>query len=283
MSAGSDDRTAGEGGDDSAADPESAAGAAPGAETEARSPAKIRIEDVTKRFGRIVAVDDVSLDIYEGEIFALIGDNGAGKSTLMNILSGVHAPTEGTVYYEGEPVRFDNPSDAREEGIETVYQDLALMNDLDIASNIFMGQFPTTGAGPLRIIDWEETYDRAGAIVHDRLDRDIQLRTEVQFLSGGERQLVAIARALAFDPEVIVLDEPTSALSIDAAELVHNTIERLKEAGITIVIVSHDMDTVLRLSDRIGVLYRGRLNALIEDPASVDIETLSDLIVGGSR
>lgn len=128
--------------------------------TETAGTPKIRAENLTKQFGRIVAVEDVSLDIQSSEVFALVGDNGAGKSTLMNMLSGVHEPTKGQIYKDGQPMNFSNPSEARDNGIETVYQDLALMDDLDIATNIFMGQFPRTGFGPFQIIDWDETYER---------------------------------------------------------------------------------------------------------------------------
>jgi ABC-type sugar transport system ATPase subunit len=242
---------------------------------------KIRVENVTKQFGRIIAVDDVTLDVMDSEIFALVGDNGAGKSTLMNVMSGVHAPTSGTVYVDGEAVSFSNPSDARASGIETVYQDLALMNDLDIASNIFMGQFPTTGVGPFKFIDWDETYERAEEIMHDRLGRDVNVRTEVEFFSGGERQLVAVGRALAFDPQVIILDEPTSALSVDATRLVVDTLQRLRDTGHTIVIVSHNIETVLQMADRIGVLYQGELVG-IYDPAETDLERLNKLMTTGS-
>ncbi|WP_204960070.1 ATP-binding cassette domain-containing protein [Salinigranum salinum] len=242
---------------------------------------KIRVENVTKQFGRIIAVDDVTLDVMDSEIFALVGDNGAGKSTLMNVMSGVHAPTSGTVYVDGEAVSFSNPSDARASGIETVYQDLALMNDLDIASNIFMGQFPTNGVGPFRFIDWDETYERAEEIMHDRLGRDVNVQTEVEFFSGGERQLVAVGRALAFDPQVIILDEPTSALSVDATRLVVDTLQRLRDTGHTIVIVSHNIETVLQMADRIGVLYQGELVG-IYDPADTDLERLNKLMTTGT-
>lgn len=255
---------------------------APSPEPQPEGETKIRVENVEKVFGRIVAVDGVTLDIGENEIFALIGDNGAGKSTLMNVLSGAHRPTSGRVYYDGEPVTFDNPSDAREIGIETVYQDLALMNDLDVATNIFMGSFPTKGVGPLKFIDWDETYDRASDIVNDGLGRDLALEKEVQFFSGGERQLIAIARALAFDPEVIILDEPTSALSVDATDLVHDTLRRLREEGHTIVIVSHSIEDVLDLADRIGILFRGKL-VEVTTPQESDLESLTNLIVSGRR
>lgn len=243
---------------------------------------KIRIEDVRKVFGRIVAIDDISLDIQANEIFALIGDNGAGKSTLMNVLAGAHEPTSGQVYYDGQPVSFENPSDARDRGIETVYQDLALMNDLDVATNIFMGSFPTWGLGPLEFIDWDETYERAERIIEEELDRDLNLETEVQFFSGGERQLIAIARALAFDPEVLILDEPTSALSVDATSLVHETLRHLQAEGHTIIIVSHNIEDVLELADRIGVLYHGEL-VEVTTPAESDLESLTNLIVTGRR
>jgi len=243
---------------------------------------KIHVEDVRKVFGRIVALDDINLEIEQNEIFALVGDNGAGKSTLMNVLSGAHRPTEGQVYYDGEPVEFNNPSDARSMGIETVYQDLALMNDLDVATNIFMGSFPTQGIGPFKIIDWDETYQRSEQIIQEKLDRDLHLETEVEFFSGGERQLIAIARALAFEPEVIILDEPTSALSVDATSLVHETLRNLREQGLTIIIVSHSMEDVLDLADRIGILYHGEL-VEVTTPDNADLETLTNLIVTGTR
>jgi ABC-type sugar transport system ATPase subunit len=253
------------------------------AETEQQeSIAKIHVDNIEKKFGRITALDGVSFDIYENEIFALVGDNGAGKSTLMNILSGVYQPTSGTITLSGEPVTFASPSDARSAGIETVYQDLALMNDLDIPTNLFMGQFPTRGIGPIQFVDWRETRRRTERIVHDRLGRDIGLNTEVEFLSGGERQLVAIGRSLAFEPDIIILDEPTSALSVDATDLVHETIRRLKREGHTVLIVSHSIEDVLELADRIGVLFQGRL-VDVTSPANIGLEGLTNLIVRGQN
>ena len=263
---------------DATADEDSASGH--GAPDPSATP-KMRVENVTKQFGRIIAVDDVNLAIRPREIFALVGDNGAGKSTLMNVLSGVHAPTQGQLHIDGEAVTFSNPSEARSYGIETVYQDLALMNDLDVATNIFMGQFPTIGIGPIEFIDWDETAERSENIMMNTLGRDVDIKTEVEFLSGGQRQLVAIGRALAFDPEVIILDEPTSALSVDATRLVQDTIRRLSENGITIVIVSHDIESVLDLADRIGVLYRGALVDVLE-PHETELEQLNELMTTGT-
>jgi ABC-type sugar transport system ATPase subunit len=241
---------------------------------------ELRVEGISKQFGRILAVDEVSLEVRSGNIFALVGDNGAGKSTLMNILSGVHQPTKGNLYKGGEEVSFTNPSEARAKGIETVYQDLALMDDLDIGTNIFMGQFPKRGIGPIKFIDWETTYKRAEHIIADRLGRNIDIKTEVEFLSGGQRQLVAIGRALAFDPDVIILDEPTSALSVDATRLVQDTLNTLAESGITIIIVSHNIESVLTHADRIGVLFQGSLvDTYI--PSETGLEELNEVMTTG--
>ena len=244
---------------------------------------KIRVEEVSKHFGRVVALEDVSFDVRENEILAMVGDNGAGKSTLMKILCGVHRPTNGTLYVDGQPVEFRNPDDAREHGIETVYQDLALMDDLDVATNIFMDQFPSWGIGPLRFVDWDETYRRAATILDERLNRgDIDAHAEVEFLSGGERQLVAIARALAFDPDLVILDEPTSALSVEATALVHETVRQLKAEGITVIIVSHSLDEVFGLADRIAVLYQGSL-VEVADTDAVDRDALTEMMSTGHR
>jgi ABC-type sugar transport system ATPase subunit len=243
---------------------------------------KVRFEGITKQFGRLVAIEGIDLTVREGEILALVGDNGAGKSTLMNVLCGVHEQTAGSIYYDDEEVSFSNPSDARDLGIETVYQDLALMNDLDIATNIFMDQFPTrVDAGPLSLIDWAETYDRTEEIL-DYLNLDLDPHSEVAFLSGGERQLVAVARALSFDPEVLILDEPTSALSVAGTELVHERMKALRDDGQTQVVVSHSFEAVLDLADRIAVLYQGQLAEVVR-PADVDKQTLTNLITTGHR
>ncbi len=243
---------------------------------------KITIENVRKLFGRIVALEDVNMTIRENEILAIVGDNGAGKSTLMNILCGVHKPTEGQIFLNGEPVKFESPESARNRGIETVYQDLALMDDLDVATNIFMGDFPSKKIGPLESINWDETYDRAESIIDTHLKRDIDPRAEVEFHSGGERQLVAIARALAFDPDIVILDEPTSALSVDATQLVQDTVRNLKANGKTIIIVSHSLDEIFDLADRVGVLYQGKI-AEMADTDSVTKDELSSLMVTGQR
>lgn len=242
---------------------------------------KIAFQNIEKRFGRVVALEDITLEVDENEIFALVGDNGAGKSTLMHVLCGAHEPTSGTLSIDGTPVEFSSPNDARQAGIETVYQDLALMNDLDVATNVFMGQFPKRGVGPLQWIDWETTYEDVDRILTEELGKDLNTKSEVEFLSGGERQLVAIARALAFDPDIIILDEPTSALSVEATELVHDVVRQLRDGGRTIIVVSHSVDEVLALADRVGVLYQGQI-AGVEETDHLDRERVTDLMVTGS-
>jgi ABC-type sugar transport system ATPase subunit len=266
---------------ESGTDGEPAVGETAGATT-AAGDELIRFEDVSKHFGRVVAIEDVSLSVYENEILGIVGDNGAGKSTLMNVLSGVHRPTSGQLYYDSEPVEFATPSEARARGIETVYQGLALMDDLNIATNIFMGKFPSKfDAGPFSVIDWKETYARTEEIM-EFLDQDLDSKTEVAFLSGGQRQLIAIARALSFDPDVFVLDEPTSALSIAGTDLVHETMGQLQDEGHTQIVVSHSIPDVVTLVDRIAVMYQGNLVDIV-DPNETDREVIENLIISGRR
>lgn len=240
----------------------------------------IRLENITKRFGRVIAIEDISMTVHSNEILAIVGDNGAGKSTLMNILTGVHDPTEGNIWYEGESVSFDSPSEARRHGIETVYQDLALMNDLSVATNMFMGKFPAhVQVGPLDIIDWNETHTRTEEML-SFLNQDFSPQTEVELLSGGQRQLVAIGRALSFDPELIILDEPTSALSIAGTELVYDNIRRLKEEGHTQIIVSHKIRDAFTLADRIAAIYQGKLVATVRTDETTEDEVVNMITTG---
>lgn len=255
-----------------------ATGAAPTA-PDAADPV-VRFDSVTKRFGRVTAIEDVTLAVQRHEILGIVGDNGAGKSTLMNILAGLYPPTSGRLTVNGERVAFSDPSEARAKGIDTVYQDLALMGDLDIATNIFMGRFPARfSVGPLTAIDWPRTYREAGEVLN-RLGQDLDLHAEVEFLSGGQRQLVAVARALLADPEVIIFDEPTSALSVAGTELVHDTIRQLQSDRHTQIVVSHSIEDVIDLVDRIAVMFQGRLAAVV-DPADVDRASLTEMIKTG--
>lgn len=218
----------------------------------------IEMRGIEKNFGRVVALNGVDLELREGEILGLLGDNGSGKSTLIKVLVGVHQADAGETYLRGEQVDIDSPRTARKLGIETVFQDLALINELSVAANIFLDRYPKRDIGGIiPRIDWPEMNRRAEAILSDRLDIEVDVEDRVEFFSGGERQAVAVGRALVTDPEVIIMDEPTSALSAESAERVRELIQELNEQGISIIVISHNLEEIFGLTDRITVLRSG--------------------------
>lgn len=220
----------------------------------------IEMKGITKRFGQIEAINDIDLNLYEGDVLGLLGDNGAGKSTLIKTLVGLHSPTEGTIRIRGEETKITSPKDARKYGIATVYQDLALVDERTVAENMFLGRYPVKRFGGIvPIVDYETMNKRTKTILKDRLDIDIDPTASVEFLSGGERQSIAIARALVTDPDMIIMDEPTSALSADAANRVQRLISTLQDEGITIIIISHDFNEVFSVTNRVMVLNNGSL------------------------
>lgn len=219
----------------------------------------IQIEDISKSFGSVQALEDVSFNVRENEVLALMGDNGAGKSTLIKILSGVLAPTSGTVYINDESVSFDNYTDARAHGIETVYQELAVAEAQSVTDNVFMGKEPTVDnrlGRLLRITDEERMIEETQEILK-RLNMDIDPRAQAGSLSGGQQQAVAIGRALQSDPSILIMDEPTSALSVDASQLILDLIKELQNQGLTILLVNHNIDEVFEVADRAAVLATG--------------------------
>lgn len=240
------------------------------------------MQGIRKRFGRLVALNGVDLELRESEILGLLGDNGSGKSTLVKTLVGVHQPDGGTVTIRGEEVDIDNPKKAREYGISTVYQDLALVNEQSVAANMFLARTPMKRLfGLLPVIDWERMNREAERILKERMNLDIDPTARVEFLSGGERQSIAIARALITDPDILILDEPTSALSPDSAERVEKLAETLREEeGISVIIISHNMDEVFNLTDRITVLDNGRLVGTVETEA-VTRQDVVEMMVSG--
>lgn len=240
------------------------------------------MQGIRKRFGRLVALNGVDLELRESEILGLLGDNGSGKSTLVKTLVGVHQPDGGTVTIRGEEVDIDNPKKAREYGISTVYQDLALVNEQSVAANMFLARTPMKRLfGLLPVIDWERMNREAERILKERMNLDIDPTARVEFLSGGERQSIAIARALITDPDILILDEPTSALSPDSAERVEKLVETLREEeGISVIIISHNMDEVFNLTDRITVLDNGRLVDTVETEA-VTRQDVVEMMVSG--
>ena len=219
------------------------------------SPTRLRIEHLRKQFGAVVAVEDMTLDADEGEVVALVGDNGAGKSTVVRCVAGVDRPTSGRILLDGAPVRFSSPLEARTQGIEAVFQDLALADLQPVYMNVFLGR--ELVRGPVRRLDRAAMAERTERLLGDLHVHIDSPRTAIRDLSGGQRQGVAIARALLSEPRVVVMDEPTASLGVAETERVEELIRRLREGGATILLVSHSLDQVFRLADRICVLRRG--------------------------
>ncbi len=219
----------------------------------------VELRHVSKRFGGVHAVVDASLHVGKGEVVALVGNNGAGKSTIMRMISGIHAPDSGEIIVAGRRVRLHGPRDARELGIETVPQELALTTHLSVAANIFLGREVTRGWGPLRILDKKTMKQRSQELIRGFGIHIPDLGARVYDLSGGQQQGVAIGRALAWGSRMIVLDEPTAALGIEETARVERTITTMRDGGVSVLLVSHNLDQVFRVADRVYVLRRGHL------------------------
>jgi D-xylose transport system ATP-binding protein len=225
--------------------------------------AVLSLRGVSKNFGAVSALTDVDLDIRGGEIVALVGDNGAGKSTLVKILAGAHSPSSGSIAFEGKPVTLASPVDALRLGIATVFQDLALCENLDVVANIFLGR----ELEPFRL-DEVAMEVRAWTLLSELSARIPSVREPVASLSGGQRQTVAIARSLLMQPRIILLDEPTAALGVAQTAEVLNLIERVRDRGLGVVMISHNMEDVRAVADRIVVLRLGRNNGVFLPSAS---------------
>jgi ABC-type sugar transport system ATPase subunit len=242
----------------------------------------IEMRNVSKRFGRVVALDGVDFELRENEIMGLVGNNGSGKSTLMKVLVGYHQPDSGEIRIRGERVSIRNPAQVREYGIATVYQDLALVDELSVAANIFLARAPKRRVAGVPLVDWSEMNREASRILRERLDVEIgSMDQPVEFLSGGERQAIAIARALATDPEIIILDEPTSNLSPNSAELVVELVKTLKQEGLSIVLINHNLNEIFEVCDRLTILDNGRLVGNV-DPDAVTKREVVDMMVKGT-
>ena len=215
----------------------------------------LSLKNIHKAFGGVVAIQDFSLDLKAGEIVALVGDNGAGKSTLIKIVSGVYTPTSGTIHLDGEATAFSDASSARSMGIEVVYQDLALADQQPVYMNMFLGRELTKP--PFNLLDKERMRSETQALVDDLDVRIPSASSTIRDLSGGQRQGVAIARATHWASKLILLDEPTAALGVAETAKVEELIASLKAKNLAILIISHSLDQVFRLSDRICVLRRG--------------------------
>ncbi|MBR22033.1 MAG: ABC transporter ATP-binding protein [Leifsonia sp.] len=212
---------------------------------------------ITKSFGGIHALKGASISLRRGEITALIGDNGAGKSTLVRCLSGVHAPDSGTIELDGQVVHFDTPREAQRNGIETVQQNLALVEELTVWQNFFLGRELTSGVGPLRILNRKQMKSTAQALITDLAVNVPPVTSKVRRLSGGQRQALAIARAAGWGGKIVIMDEPTAALGVQETEKVEQTIRTLRDAGVSVLLISHNFDQVMRLSDQVWVMRAG--------------------------
>ena len=240
----------------------------------------LEVRNLSKRFGGVHALERVTFDLHAGEVLALAGDNGAGKSTLIKIVSGVFPPTEGEILYQGRPVAFSNPQDARDAGIETIYQDLALADNLDVGANVFLGREPMTRFLGLPRIDRKRMRVEAAKSLEvldihlDRLDRPVRA------LSGGQRQAVAIGRAIHWNARVLIMDEPTAALGVPEQRKVVDLIRSLKAKGVGVIFISHNLGDIFAVSDRIVVLRRG-LKAGERPVALANPDEIVRLMVGG--
>lgn len=236
----------------------------------------VSLRGVTKSFGAVKALQSVNFDVYAGEVVAVVGDNGAGKTTLVKILAGDHKASSGEVLYKGEPVVINSPADSRELGIATVFQDLALCDNLDVVANLFLGR--EVGDMALDEVEMEQ---RSWALLRQLSAKLPTVRTPIASLSGGQRQTVAIARSLVGEPTVVVLDEPTAALGVAQTAEVLNLIERLRENGLGVVLISHNMADVQAVADRVVVLRLGRNNGEFRVP-DVSYEQIIAAITGAT-
>ena len=220
----------------------------------------LQLNNISKSFGAIKALDDVSLELHSGEVLGLMGDNGAGKSTLIKIVAGNFKPSSGTILFESQKQEFNRPMDARDKGIEVVYQDLALCDNLTAASNIFLTREIKKKFGPFSIIDFKKMYEKSREIFKELKSETIP-EEQVKMMSGGQRQAVAIGRTKLSKAKVVLLDEPTAAISVRQVAEVLDLIKQLKNEGLAVVIISHRMPDVFAVSDKIAVLRRGQMVA----------------------
>jgi simple sugar transport system ATP-binding protein len=242
----------------------------------------VEMKDIEKHFGPVIALNGVSFDVRPGECHCLLGDNGAGKSTFIKTMSGVHKPTKGEILFEGRQMHFDSPRDAMEAGIATVYQDLAMIPLMSVTRNFWMGREPVKKIGPMKFMDFRT----ANEVTMEEMRRmGINLRSPDQAvgtLSGGERQTVAIARAVYFGAKVLILDEPTSALGVRQTANVLSTIDKVRKSGIGIVFITHNVRHALAVGDRFTVLNRGRTLGTAQR-GQITPEELQDMMAGGQE
>ena len=242
----------------------------------------IKLDGIEKHFGNIIALAGVSFDVHPGECHCLLGDNGAGKSTFIKTMSGVHQPTKGTITFEGKAMSFATPRAAMEAGIATVYQDLAMIPLMSVTRNFFMGREPVKGIWPFRYVDFE----RCDQVTREEMRRiGIDVRDSHQAvgtLSGGERQCVAIARAVYFGAKVLILDEPTSALGVAQTSMVLKYIHHVRQKGLGVIFITHNVRHAYAVGDRFTVLSRGKTLGT-HTKSEIEIGELQSLMAGGKE
>jgi len=242
----------------------------------------IEVDGISKMFGSVIALKDITMTVEAGEVLCLLGDNGAGKSTLIKTLSGVHKPTAGEIRVAGKPVVFDTPRDALDRGIATVFQDLALVPLLSVTRNFFMGREPTRGRGPFRRLDVGFA-DRVASEEMRKIGIDVRDPTQaVGTMSGGERQCLAIARAVYFGAKVLILDEPTSALGVKQASMVLRYIAQAKARGLGVIFITHNVHHAFPVGDKFTLLNRGRSLGNFAK-AEVTRERILEMMAGGKE
>ncbi len=239
------------------------------------APPRVALSGIRKRFGSVEALRGVDLELRPGECLGLVGDNAAGKSTLTKVMSGTYLPDAGEIRIDGAPVRFSGPADARRLHIEMVYQDLSLCDHVDVVGNLFLGRELVRGP----FLDRARMLDEARGMLDALEIRIPRLTAKVEQLSGGQRQAIAIARAASFDPKVLIMDEPTSALAVAEVEAVLGLINRVKARGVSVILITHRLQDLFRVCDRIAVMYEGTKVAE-RDVGRTSLEELVRLIVG---
>jgi simple sugar transport system ATP-binding protein len=217
----------------------------------------LEAKDISKYFGTITALENVNLTVREGECLGVVGDNGAGKSTFMKVLSGLYKPSSGSLFFDGNKEILNSPKDSQNLGLEMVYQDLALAGNLPIGENIFLGREPTKNFSFLKLLDYKKIKELSEAHL-DKLKIHVKsAEQKVEELSGGQRQAIAIARATAFNSKIVIMDEPTAALAIKEVGKVLDLINSLKKMGVSVIIISHRMDDIFAVCDRVMALFQG--------------------------
>ncbi len=231
----------------------------------------LALRGVSKRFGAVQALTDVELEVHAGEVVALVGDNGAGKSTLVKTIAGVHPIDEGAIEWDGKPVSINKPNDAQGLGIATVYQDLALCDNIDVVGNLYLGREIRKRG----VLDEVEMERRSRELLDTLSIRIPSVRIPIASLSGGQRQVVAIARSMLGEPKLVILDEPTAALGVEQTAQVLDLVERLRERGHAVILISHNMADVKAVADKVAVLRLGRNNGIFEVKTTSQEEIIS--------